>query len=104
MDTRIYKYWESKGGLWKQILDSGRIQEQMLLGMMPNNYKKMHGLPMCRRNGQRKLICKRRQMNFMMAPLFVIIEDCLQDIIPERIEETFNMFAKVDEIDAGVAQ
>lgn len=40
----------------------------------------------------------------MMAPLFVIIEDCLQDIIPERIEETFNMFAKVNEIDAGVAQ
>lgn len=40
----------------------------------------------------------------MMAPLFIIIEDCLQDIIPERIEETFNMFAKVDEIDADVAQ
>lgn len=39
-----------------------------------------------------------------MAPLFVIIEDYLQDIIPERIEETSNMFAKVDEIDAGVAQ
>ena len=57
MNQYVIDYWMHRGGdLGRRMISSGLFPEQDLLFLMPNNAKKMHGLPMTRANGRRKIM------------------------------------------------
>lgn len=53
MNNFIYEYW---GGtdLGKEMIKSNNVSDSDLLFLIPNNIKKMHGLPLTRMSGKKK--------------------------------------------------
>lgn len=51
--TYIYEYW-GRTEFGRKMIKSDRVSESDLLFLMPNNVKKMHGLPMTRVAAKRK--------------------------------------------------
>lgn len=77
----IYEYWEHTE-LGRKMIESESVSESDLLFLIPNNYKRMHGLPLTRnpkrqRSKKAKSLRKERILSFK-----------LWDLISEIIEET----------------
>ena len=49
----IYEYW-NKTKLGKAMIKSNNVSESDLLFLIPNNVKRMHGLPLTRTFGKKK--------------------------------------------------
>ena len=100
MNQYVIDYWMRRGGEFgRRMIYSGLFSEQDLLLLMPNNAKKMHGLPMTRANGRRKDTIRKRKMSIMRRPVFSIITDIIEDLIPKKVEDMISCFAPVDHIE-----
>lgn len=79
----IYEYW-GRTEIGRKMIESDRVSESDLLFLMPNNVKKMHGLPMTRVTAKRKSHYKRiRKRMILSFSLFEMIEEIIEDILPQ---------------------
>ena len=94
-------YFQRRGQIGEMLLRSDRVSEADLLLAIPNNYKRLHGLPLTRRNGKRKALCKKRNTAFLLAAVFPMVEELISSLIPQRVEESFSLFADVSSVPYG---
>lgn len=99
----IYEYW-GKTKLGREMIKSNNISESDLLFLIPNNIKKMHGLPLTRISDKKKRKQKKQRKKFILSfKLF----DMLEDIIEETLcfkwsdNEFFDEFVEVKNLDIG---
>lgn len=75
----IYEYW-GRTEFGRRMIESDKVSESDLLFLMPNNVKKMHGLPMTRVAAKRKSNYKRlRKRMILSSVLFQIIEEIIEE-------------------------
>lgn len=102
MNQYVLDYWAHRGrDLWRRMVNSGLFSERDLLFLMPNNAKKMRGLPMTRANGQRKITIRERKKSILMRPVFSIITDVIEDLVPKKVEDMISCFVTVDDVEMG---
>lgn len=88
-----YDYWE-KSELGRKMLASELVSDSDLLFLIPNNVKKMHGIPMtriaCRNKSKEKA---KRKRHILSIEFFQIISDVISELIPNNCDnEFFNEF------------
>lgn len=82
----VYEYW-NKTELGRKMIASDSVSDSDLLFMIPNNVKRMHGLPASRTYGKRKSIIKRNRKRIISSfRLF----DLIGEIIEETLPKTYN--------------
>lgn len=75
----IYEYW-NKTKLGKAMIKSNNVSESDLLFLIPNNVKRMHGLPLTRTFGKKKRKRKElRKRHILSFKLFDLIEKITED-------------------------
>lgn len=93
----IYEYW-SKTKLGKKMIKSNHVSESDLLFLMPNNVKRMHGLPITRISGKKKRKQKEQRKRFILSfKLFDLIENIVDETLCSKWSdnEFFNEFVEV---------
>lgn len=93
----IYEYW-SKTKLGKEMIKSNHVSESDLLFLMPNNVKRMHGLPITRISGKKKRKQKEQRKRFILSfKLFDLIENIVDETLCSKWSdnEFFNEFVEV---------
>lgn len=99
----LYAYW-SKTELGREMIKSNYVSDSDLLFLMPNNIKRMYGLPPTRMSGKKKRKQKEiRRRNILGFNLFDIIEEMIDKIIGEQIvhSDYFGKFVDVKDINIG---
>lgn len=97
----IYEYW-NKTELGRAMIESKNVSESDLLFLIPNNVKRMHGLPLTRISGKKKR--KQRSHRRTSILLFKLV---LEDIIEETLcskwsdNEFFGEFVEVKNLNIG---
>ena len=87
----FYTYW-SRTELGKEVIKSNHVSDYDLLFLMPNNVKRMRGLPLTRISGRRKRKQKEaKKRNILSFKFFDIIEEITDRTINEQI--THNNFS-----------
>lgn len=82
----IYDYW-NRTELGRRMIESKLVSESDLLFLMPNNVKKMHGLPVTRVLSRRKSKFKKRyKRNILGFQLYKLMEDTMEELLPRRID------------------
>jgi hypothetical protein len=77
----IYEYW-GKTELGRRMIDSDYVSESDLLFLIPNNVKKMHGIPLTRISGKKKRKQKERRKRFILSfELLDIVADLVEDTL-----------------------
>lgn len=99
----IYEYW-SRTELGKKMIVSNNVSESDLLFLMPNNVKRMHGLPLTRISGKKKRKQKEQRRRFILSfRLFDIIEETIEEIICSKWSnnEFFEQFVDIKNVNIG---
>lgn len=99
----LYEYW-NKTEFGKRIIKSNNVSDSDLLFLIPNNIKKMRGLPLTRISGKKKKKQKKqRKRHIMSFQCFDIIEEMVDELIVSKfsINEFFNEFAEINNFDFG---
>ena len=99
----IYEYW-GRTRLGREMIKSNNVSESDLLFLIPNNVKRMHGLPITRISGKKKRKQKEQRKRFILSfKLFDTIEDIVEEILcPEWFDnEFFGEFVEVKNLDIG---
>ena len=82
----VYEYW-NKTELGRKMIASDSVSDSDLLFMIPNNVKRMNGLPASRTYGKRKSVIKRDRKSIILSfRLF----DLISEIIEETLPKTYN--------------
>ena len=93
----IYEYW-SKTELGRKMIKSEHVSESDLLFLIPNNIKKMHGLPLTRMFGKKKRKQKRLKRKYILSfELFDILEELIEETLGSKLlnDEFFGEFVEV---------
>ena len=99
----IYEYW-SRTRLGRDMIKSNHISESDLLFLIPNNVKRMHGLPLTRISGKKKRKQKEQRKRFILSfKLFDIIEDIVEEALGSKFSnnEFFGEFVEVKNLNLG---
>lgn len=98
----IYEYW-NRTELGRAMIASNNVSESDLLFLIPNNIKKMHGLPMTRVSKKDKSKLKRsRRRHILSYKLFDLIEEMIADLLPHKLNnEFFDKFVDVKNVEVG---
>lgn len=99
----IYEYW-GRTRLGKEMINSNHVSESDLLFLIPNNVKRMHGLPLTRISGKKKRKQKEQRKRFILSfKLFDIIEDMIEETLGSEWfnNEFFNEFVEVKNLNIG---
>ena len=99
----LYAYW-SRTELGREMIKSNHVSDSDLLFLMPNNVKRMHGLPLTRMSGKKKRKQKEiRRKNILGFNLFDIIEEIIDKTIGEQIidNDYFGKFVDVKDLSIG---
>ena len=99
----IYEYF-SRTELGKKMIASNHISESDLLFLIPNNVKRMHGLPLTRISSKKKRKQKEQRKRFVLSfRLFDIIEDIVEETLCSKWSnnEFFNEFVEVKNLNIG---
>ena len=89
----FYTYW-SRTELGKEAIKSNHVSDYDLLFLMPNNVKRMRGLPLTRISGRRKRKQKEaKKRNILSFKFFDIIEEITDRTISEQISHN-NFFGQ----------
>ena len=102
MDNFVYEYW-NRTELGRKMIASDFVSDSDLLFLIPNNVKRMHGLPVTRTYGKRKSAIKKgRKKEIMSFQLFDIISNIIEELIPKKCnEEFFGQFVDVKDVNFG---
>ena len=93
----IYEYW-SRTKFGREMIKSNHVSESDLLFLIPNNVKRMHGLPITRISGKKKRKQKEQRKRFILSfKLFDIIENIVDETLCSKWSdnEFFNEFVEV---------
>ena len=99
----LYAYW-SRTELGREMIKSNHVSDSDLLFLMPNNVKRMHGLPLTRMSVKKKRKQKEiRRKNILGFNLFDIIEEIIDKTIGEQIidNDYFGKFVDVKDLSIG---
>lgn len=98
----IYEYW-NRTELGRAMIASNNVSESDLLFLIPNNIKKMHGLPMTRVSKKDKSKFKRnRKRHILSYKFFDLIEEMIADVLPQKLNnEFFDKFVDVKNVEVG---
>lgn len=81
----VYEYWSRKGDLGKAVIESNNVTYEDLLFLIPNNVRKVHGLPITRIRGSHKRIKKhKRKMAILNFKMYDILEETVNKLIREE--------------------
>ena len=83
---------------------ANNVSESDLLFLIPNNVKRMHGLPLTRISGKKKRKQKEQRKRFILSfKLFDIIEDIIEETLCSKWSdnEFFNEFVEVKNLNIG---
>lgn len=90
----VYEFWSRKGELGKAMVESNNVTYEDLLFLIPNNMRKVHGLPLTRMRGGRKRIKKHRmKVAILTFKMYDIIEETVDKLIGEEFSNE-NYFVK----------
>lgn len=77
----VYEYW-NRTELGRAMIASSSVSDSDLLFLIPNNVKKMHGLPVTRMPGKKKRKKKNQRKRFILSfKLFDLIEEIVERTI-----------------------
>lgn len=99
----IYEYW-SRTELGREMIKSNNISESDLLFLMPNNVKRMHGLPLTRISGKKKRKSKERRKRLILTfKVFDIVEDIVGKMLCSEWldDDFFSGFIEVKNLNIG---
>lgn len=99
----IYEYW-GKTEIGRKMIASNNVSESDLLFLIPNNIKRMHGLPLTRIIGKKKKKQKRQRRKFILSfNLFDIIEKTIEETLCSKWsqDEFFQQFVDVKNVAYG---
>ena len=99
----IYEYW-GRTRLGREMIKSNNVSESDLLFLIPNNVKRMHGLPLTRISGKKKKKQKEQRKRFILSfKLFDIIEEMVEEILCSQWSdnEFFDEFVEVKNLNIG---
>ena len=99
----IYEYW-SKTKRGREMIKSNHVSESDLLFLIPNNIKRMHGLPITRISGKKKRKQKEQRKRFILSfKLFDVIEEIIEDTLCSEWfdNEFFGEFVEVKNLNIG---
>lgn len=99
----IYEYW-GRTELGRKMIASNDVSESDLLFLIPNNVKKMHGLPMTRIISKKKRKRKERKREFILFyKLFYIVEEIIEETFYSKWSENdfFGEFVEVKNLNLG---
>ena len=97
----VYKYW-NKTELGRKMIASSLISDSDLLFLIPNNIKKMQGLPISRMTGKKKRKQKEQRKKFiLLSKLFYIVVDMVEETLYSKWSdnEFFGEFVEVKNFD-----
>lgn len=99
----IYEYW-SRTEHGRMMIKSNNVSESDLLFLIPNNIKKMHGLPLTRISGKKKRKQKEQRKRFILSfKLFDIIEETIEEMICSQWSDSefFGEFVEFKNVNIG---
>lgn len=99
----VYEYF-SRTELGRAMIASNSVSDSDLLFLIPNNVKKMHGLPLTRMSGKKKRKKKnQRKKNILSFKLFDLIEDIVERTIVSTWSQNdfFDKFVDVKNLAIG---
>lgn len=99
----IYEYW-NRSEIGREMIKSNNVSESDLLFLIPNNIKKMHGLPLTRINAKKKRRTKKLKKRYILSfKLFDIIEGIVEKTIHSQWSDNpfFDKFVEVKNLDVG---
>ena len=100
MNKHVYDYW-NRTELGRRMLASDYVTESDLIFLIPNNKKKMFGLPLTRISGSKKRERKRlKRKSILSFDLFEIIEDLVEELVGKKFsnDKFFDQFVDVKEL------
>lgn len=103
IECAVLTYWEYKP-LGPQMLDSENLDFHDLLLLIPNNKKKMLGIPMTRIAGRRKHFIKKQQiLRTTTWKLWDILSETIDNILNDRLVTSsfFQDFVDIKSIELG---
>lgn len=98
-----YRYWD-KTEFGRRMVESNDISDSDLLFLIPNNVKKMNGIPLTRTSGKKKRKQKvRRAKNIMHNKCAGIIEETANDAMMRRLADTsfFDSLVNIKDVSLG---
>lgn len=99
----IYEYW-CRTELGRKMIASNYVSESDLLFLIPNNVKKMHGLPLTHISGKKKRKQKQQRKRYILTfRLFDLIEDIVDKTLGSKFSNNdfFNEFVEVKNLSIG---
>lgn len=97
----IYEYW-GRVELVRRMIESNCISESDLLFLMPNNVKKMHGLPMTRISAKRKSKYKRlRKRQILLYKSYKVLEEIIEETMPKLAGEFIDRLVDIKNVSIG---
>lgn len=99
----IYEYW-GRTELGRAMIKSNNVSESDLLFLIPNNVKRMHGLPLVSISGKKKKKQKEQRKRFILSfKLFDLIEDIVEETLDFKWSnnEFFDGFVEIKNLDIG---
>lgn len=99
----IYEYW-GRTRLGREMIKSNNISDSDLLFLIPNNVKRMHGLPLTRISGKKKRKQKEQRKRFILSfKLFDIIEETIEEMICSQWSDSnfFDEFVEIKNFNIG---
>ena len=98
----VYEYW-SRTELGRAMIASDNVSDDDLLFLIPNNVKRMHGLPVTRTHGKRKSVIKRDRKNRILSfKLFDLIEEIIEKTLPKTYNDGwFGEFVDFKNVNIG---
>lgn len=103
MNKFVYEYW-SRTELGRKMIASDLVSDSDLLFLIPNNVKRMHGIPLTRISGSKKRKQKRlRRRSILSFELFEIIEDMVEEIVGSKLsnDQFFDKFVDIKGVNMG---
>ena len=98
MRKKIVKYWETQD-FGQEILNE--LSESELLLLIPNNKKRVLGLPLTRITGKKKRYTKNKRKSQIFKSHFDFVDKCIAKAVVEEINRMMDGFVDVKNLMLG---
>ena len=95
---QLRDYYLRFGMIGERLLESDRVSESDLLRVIPNNYKRLHGMPLLRLNCKRKASLKKQITGRLTNALFPIVTEMMELEISKQLPDLFSLFADIHDV------
>ena len=100
MEKLVQEYW-GKTDFGKKALSFPVLSTEDWYFLIPNNVKRRNGLPTTRISKKRKSAYKKRYKQFLSFKLFNIVDSIVEEMINNNIDNFYNNFVEVKDLELG---